>query len=313
MAVPGIIDQSSYLNDNFAGYKAFNGQSATISTCQGGWLSTAEDTTPWISYNFEQKVILTKIAIEACNNSTTISKDYKVQGSLDGIIYEDITEITITFEQGKLTPYIFNINSNKEYQYFRILGSSSNYGGVNLYACTFSQIKLYAKKEQGGGGGSGGDLQPATTETLGGIIVGDNLEITEEGILSAVAAPYDLPIASNEVLGGIKVGQNLTIDENGVLNAETGGASSAIDVTYDDTITQIGVNNVQAAIEYLKVHSGGGTSVDFYTYDETMAILNEKSGGDEPDMICGIFSDVEEAYIIEESILGIFKEETENE
>ena len=45
MAVPGIIDQSSYLNDNFAGYKAFNGQSATISTCQGGWLSTAEDTT----------------------------------------------------------------------------------------------------------------------------------------------------------------------------------------------------------------------------------------------------------------------------
>ena len=548
-AAPGIIDQSSYLNDNFAGYQAFNGQSATISTCQGGWLSTAEDTTPWISYNFEQKVILTKIVIEACNNSTTISKDYKVQGSLEGVIYEDITEITITFEQGKLTPYIFNINSNKEYQYFRILGSSPNYGGINLYACTFSQIKLYAKKGQGekdtpiaadvayddsvssigvtnvqeaidylvkhgGGGGSGGDyslyfleheyfncnntgyitniplnsnytievkfdggtfksnatifgnsngssgnahltefnskwyvggngessfgtysagihtfvyngennncymdgvlglsnigqitsdtifytiacrgditsntyngkiyymqftdkssntiihllkpcsiaikvkdkyipiqsglfdmitdeiynidnwtfgdivkatpirggssgdLQPATTETLGGIIVGDNLEITKEGILSAIAAPYDLPIASNEVLGGIKVGQNLTIDENGILNAEAGGASSATDVTYDDTITQIGVNNVQAAIEYLKVHGGGGTSADFYTYDETMAILNEKSGGDEPDMICGIFSDVEEAYIIEESVLGIFKEETENE
>lgn len=104
----------------------------------------------------------------------------------------------------------------------------------------------------------GGDLQPATTETLGGIIVGDNLEITKEGILNAVAAPCDLPIASNEVLGGIKVGQNLTIDENGVLSAEAGGASSATDVTYDDTITQIGVNNVQAAIEYLKAHSGSG-------------------------------------------------------
>ena len=103
-------------------------------------------------------------------------------------------------------------------------------------------------------------LPIASAEVLGGVMIGDNITISEDGKISAPAPTpeYNLPIASNEVLGGIKVGQNLTIDENGVLNAKTGGASSATDVTYDDTITQMGVNNVQIAIEYLKVHSGGG-------------------------------------------------------
>lgn len=145
------------------------------------------------------------------------------------------------------------------------------------------------------GGGASYELPAATAEKLGGIKVGEGLTITSDGTLSthggkipitidkvldktsenAIAnkpvaekfeqidkaieniVPYELPKASAETLGGIKVGQNLTIDENGVLSAQAGGASSATDVTYDDTITQIGVNNVQAAIEYLKVHSGG--------------------------------------------------------
>jgi hypothetical protein len=37
--------------------------------------------------------------------------------------------------------------------------------------------------------------------------------------------PYVLPIASKDVLGGIKVGKNLEIEEDGTLNAQTGGGS----------------------------------------------------------------------------------------
>ena len=37
--------------------------------------------------------------------------------------------------------------------------------------------------------------------------------------------PYELPIASKDVLGGIKVGENLTIDEDGTLNAQAGGSN----------------------------------------------------------------------------------------
>ena len=42
--------------------------------------------------------------------------------------------------------------------------------------------------------------------------------------------PYTLPIASKDVLGGIKVGKNLTIEEDGTLNA-TGEISGDIDLT----------------------------------------------------------------------------------
>ncbi len=71
-------------------------------------------------------------------------------------------------------------------------------------------------------GGSGGTvyvLEPATTSTLGGIIVGDNLTIDEDGKLNAVAGTYTLPTATTTKLGGIKVGTNLSITSDGTLNA----------------------------------------------------------------------------------------------
>lgn len=44
---------------------------------------------------------------------------------------------------------------------------------------------------------------------------------------------YTLPIASSDTLGGIKVGNNLSIDENGVLNAQAGGDSAIKIITED--------------------------------------------------------------------------------
>ena len=84
-------------------------------------------------------------------------------------------------------------------------------------------------------------LPPATDNTLGGIIVGNNLTITSEGVLSANSGGYTLPIASSQTLGGIKVGNNLSIDPiTGVLSA-TGGGS----ITVDDHIDGTSENPVQ--------------------------------------------------------------------
>ena len=44
---------------------------------------------------------------------------------------------------------------------------------------------------------------------------------------------YELPIASASTLGGIKVGTNLSIDENGVLSAE-GGGEAVVTLTSED-------------------------------------------------------------------------------
>ena len=41
---------------------------------------------------------------------------------------------------------------------------------------------------EGGGGGGSYELPPATKQTLGGIIVGSDLQITEDGVLSVLKA-----------------------------------------------------------------------------------------------------------------------------
>lgn len=85
------------------------------------------------------------------------------------------------------------------------------------------------------GDGTWGDasaytLPPATTTTLGGIIVGDNLSIDSNGALST-HAPYTLPNASVTTLGGIRVGNNLSIDSNGTLSATAYTAGDGINIT----------------------------------------------------------------------------------
>lgn len=72
--------------------------------------------------------------------------------------------------------------------------------------------------QKGSGGGGSYVLPAATAETLGGIKVGDNLTVEEDGTLKA-PDPYTLPIAADDTLGGIIVGDNLTVEEDGTLNA----------------------------------------------------------------------------------------------
>ena len=85
-------------------------------------------------------------------------------------------------------------------------------------------------------------LPKATSSTLGGVKVGDNINVDANGVISVddPPAPYSLPIASDTTLGGIKVGNNLTIDsETGVLSAD------AQSITVDDELDDTSENSVQ--------------------------------------------------------------------
>ena len=88
-------------------------------------------------------------------------------------------------------------------------------------------------------------LPPATSDTLGGVKIGGNVSVNDDGTIS-VAAAYTLPEASDEVLGGIKVGSGLSITD-GVLSA-TGGGSSIVelDITGQYDFTQESVGNQTA-------------------------------------------------------------------
>ena len=64
------------------------------------------------------------------------------------------------------------------------------------------------------------DLPIASATTLGGIKVGNNLRIEEDGTLNAESTEYNLPVASSSTLGGVMVGDHLIIGEGGVLSSE---------------------------------------------------------------------------------------------
>ena len=64
-------------------------------------------------------------------------------------------------------------------------------------------------------------LPPATEETLGGVKIGANVNVTDDGTISVtMPQPYTLPPATSSTLGGIIVGDNLSVDGTGRLSAE---------------------------------------------------------------------------------------------
>lgn len=72
---------------------------------------------------------------------------------------------------------------------------------------------------------SGGEtytLPPATTSTLGGIIVGDNLTVDGSGRVSAQAGQsYTLPAATTSALGGVKIGTGVSVTADGTISVNS--------------------------------------------------------------------------------------------
>lgn len=70
-------------------------------------------------------------------------------------------------------------------------------------------------------GGSGYILEPATSQKLGGVKIGEGVNVAEDGTIS-VDVPdipeipeYELPIANDERLGGVIIGDGIDVDLNG--------------------------------------------------------------------------------------------------
>ena len=89
---------------------------------------------------------------------------------------------------------------------------------------------FYTKAEADERFGSSYTLPVATSTTLGGIKVGDNLSIDASGRLSG-AAPYALPAATTSTLGGVKAGSNLTVYADGTLALLRSGVTGALGYT----------------------------------------------------------------------------------
>jgi hypothetical protein len=122
-------------------------------------------------------------------------------------------------------------------------------------------------------------LPPATRSTLGGVKVGNNINVDANGVISVtfppIPEPYELPIASDTTLGGVKIGDGLVIDENGVVSA------TGIGTIPPATTTTIG-----------GVIVGDGISVE---NDGTISVTQYQSGI-ATEIISGESVDIPDAY-----------------
>ena len=148
---------------------------------------------------------------------------------------------------------------NKKVQPAKRVGETDVVGGVIIGdGLSVTEEGVLSANPQG--------LTPATTETLGGVIVGDNLSITPEGRLSATA--QELEPATATKLGGIKVGDYLNITESGTLSVD----SSAVGKTYYsgqlttiDTQNKINVNMTKSTPADIEQESRDNPNVLFFT------------------------------------------------
>lgn len=84
---------------------------------------------------------------------------------------------------------------------------------------------------------SGYHLPIASATTLGGIKVGNNLTIEEDGTLNAEQTEYNLPTASTTELGGIKIGSGLGIANGAAyVQVDTALSGSSVNPVQNSTI-----------------------------------------------------------------------------
>lgn len=137
-------------------------------------------------------------------------------------------------------------------------------------ALLFSQLETKDKHIVGAINEVNRKIQPAKkvgeTDTIGGVIIGDGLDVTAEGVLSATA--QGLAPATKETLGGVIVGDYLNVTSDGTISVD----SSAVGKTYYsgnlttiDNSNKINVNMTKSTDADIEQDSMDNPNVLFFT------------------------------------------------
>ena len=108
---------------------------------------------------------------------------------------------------------------NKTQNALFVVGNGGWNEGTESDALTLDEHgNLYISGKFTAGGGI--DIPIATAESVGGIKVGENLSISEDGTLSANPGAYTLPAATADNLGGVMIGDNIAVAADGTISVD---------------------------------------------------------------------------------------------
>ena len=133
-------------------------------------------------------------------------------------------------------------------------------------------------------------LPTATTDRLGGVKIGNNITVTEDGTISADS--YTLPVATADTLGGVKIGEHITVTDDGTISAEAGVPQSVLDdiealKKYLPTLppsditsitgipSEVSIGNSQTLIYPVEFTASGNSNVSFSDNAGIVAKLNK--------------------------------------
>jgi len=141
-----------------------------------------------------------------------------------------------------------DINDGKSKNYEGIF-IEDGFIGINIAENNISQSNGgFGVIRPGNGVGMRGDtgcldVKPATASTIGGVRVGDNITVTDDGTIST-HAPYTLPVATTNTIGGVKVGDNISVTDDGTISTDVNKAY--VDSKFN-TVNSIAPTNVEHA------------------------------------------------------------------
>lgn len=157
---------------------------------------------------------------------------------------------------------------------------------------------------QGGGGGGGYVLPPATAATLGGIMVGDGLNVTHEGVLSAEGAG-DLP---ERVTALEETVENLDETVIPALDSSVTANTSAINTLNNTTIPEISsrINTAQSTAdgaaeqaEILAAETIPGINAQIHTINTRVSTMSDTTIPNIETWISEVESTVENIQLVD--------------
>lgn len=180
----------------------------------------------------DEKKIGTIVAPRGQRGNGVVNPNYKGKNENGDTLYswilEDGTETTETtimpkgengksFYIAKIYPSIIEMRADFETnnidfgEFVLISGEDSDNG--KLFEKTTEEFKFVVNM-----GGSNYTLPLSTKTTLGGVMIGDGVNIDERGIISVEIKEYTLPPATKTNLGGVIAGDGVDISDDGVVS-----------------------------------------------------------------------------------------------
>lgn len=132
-APSGVASASGVWKSGYEAYKAFNGNTSQTQ----GWINTTE-TGGWLQYDFGTSAYFYLFDYKGgVNNGYRALKNFKLQGTVDGVDFIDITDIIVNSDSVIHIKNPITKNNHVAYRYIRVVcdttGTSQAYNGIAVF------------------------------------------------------------------------------------------------------------------------------------------------------------------------------------